>query len=154
EDAADFVVGEDAEAVAADDQADFVVAEEVEADDAADFVVAEPADNTKVSEDADFVPSSDPATEADADFVVANEVSAEDDTVHMTAADLANKKRSQARPASTENDQPDSEQPASQPKEPKQGLFGRLFKRKEKKPAGDDTPAAKKPGKGSKASAE
>jgi hypothetical protein len=177
QDAADFVVGEETQtadlgefvAEEAGDEGDFVVAEPA-ADDEADFVVADSTDDTEIGDVADFVSSDEPATQAETDFVVAAEVeeeivaaetTEESETVHnMNVKDVAAKRKSKAAPGA--NRAPKSK-PAATPeleeaevvaeeaieeKPKKAGLFGRLFKRKDKKPAKAE-PAAKQ-GKGAK----
>jgi hypothetical protein len=158
-DLADFVVGEEA-----GDDADFVVAEPV-ADDEADFVVAEPTDDTAIGDVADFVASEEPATEEGADFVVAAEADEEadaaevSDTVQMDVEDVAAKRKAKAPRAAKSKPQPAPEaekaaeaeetaEAVAEEKPKKPGLFGRLFKKKDKKAAKAEPAPAAKPAKG------
>jgi len=141
-DAADFVVGEEVPSEAAEEVADFVVADaaipETDGTEVADFVASEETTDTN---DADFVVSEDAGAD-DAEFVVAEAAIPEGETVHdvnigdFIAEDQASELAAAEAIVEAEVVDEAEDVPAASPdakdRKKKGGLFGRLFKRKEK----------------------
>jgi predicted component of type VI protein secretion system len=166
--ASDFVVGEESAAEAVVEAADFVVGEETPAapvEDVAEFITSdEPEPATEVAAVADFIVNAKTAHTEEADFFVNDETAgaegtdfvaadpeiAEGETVHdVNIAEFITDDQASP-PAAAE---PPTEAEAAVEAEPvnetetestkpakKAGFFGRMFKKKDKKPASAEPP--------------